>query len=559
MRRLLLPIVLLNVLLIGALPLSAAPTSRYLVATRHGARAASLRALHSMSESGDFAEERAVRSFEVIDAFAADLTDAEAAALRRAPDVRYVSRVVERHIDAPSVVRKRSDSSPYLKSQTVPYGLDMIHARDLWPLTKGAGSVNVGIIDTGIDYRHVDLAARYAGGYNVLKQNDDPFDDNRHGTHVAGIIGAVDNNIGVVGVAPEVKLWSVKVLDNNGKGSDETVVAALDWLIAKKRAVGGNWILSLSLGSRDPSDVEEEALTRATAEGMLVIAAAGNDYSTALEYPGAYSTVLSVGAVDAAGVRAIFSNSGPTLGVVAPGVDVLSTVPTDSTSAASLVTAGGKAYAAYQVIGSPLADLTGEIVACGLGRLGDFPANIAGKIALIGRGEITFSEKVRNARNLGAIGAVIYNSEEVPSSGWTLIRPDCTAQGCGPFADDVNFDWPLTIAVGHNDGTALLASGGSVTIGAWRDEFAMMTGTSMATPHVTGVAALLWSLAPNATAAQLREALTATAHDLGAPGYDPSYGFGLIDALAAAKHIAPAAFGLPVPPPAPPRRRDAPH
>src|SRR6266700_566407 len=108
MKRLLLPILLL----IAAAPLFAATTSRYLVATRHGARAASLR--------GDFAE-RDVRSFQVIDGFAADLTDEEAAALRRSPDVRYVSRVVERHLDddlaAGAPLKQQPDASPYLKTQ----------------------------------------------------------------------------------------------------------------------------------------------------------------------------------------------------------------------------------------------------------------------------------------------------------------------------------------------------------------------------------------------------------------------------------------------------------
>src|SRR5260370_39081726 len=114
-------------LLIGALPLAAATTSRYLVATRHGARAEALRALRTVNESGDIAG-REVRSFQVIDGFAADLTDEAAAALRRSPDVRYLSRVVERHINDSSPMPMKPDGSPYVKAQTIPYGIDMIHA-----------------------------------------------------------------------------------------------------------------------------------------------------------------------------------------------------------------------------------------------------------------------------------------------------------------------------------------------------------------------------------------------------------------------------------------------
>ena len=549
---------LLILLLIAAVPLSAATTSRYIVATRHGVRASALRSIRGNSESSDFGD-RAVRSFAVIDAFAADLTDSEVVALKQSSDVRYVSRTVERHIDdAP--LQQKSNESPYLLHQTVPYGIDLVHARDVWTVTKGRGNVNVATIDTGIDYQHLDLGPHYAGGYNVLKKTNDPMDDNKHGTHVAGIIGALDNTFGVVGVAPEAKIWAVKVLDASGKGSDETIVAGVDWLIAKKREIGGNWILSLSLGSREPSDIEGEAFRQAADEGMLIVAAAGNDSSSTLSFPAAYPTVFSVGAVDSKSVRPAFSNGGTTLGVVAPGVDVLSTVPTGSAPAATLVTDGGTSYTALQVTGSALRDITAPFIGCGLGQPADFPPGIQGRIAVMQRGTITFSEKVRNAKAAGAIAAVIYNNVDGDTRGWTLIRPDCSPTACTPYAPDVTFDWPATVSIDTADGEALLKSNArTLTLSTWADDYGVLSGTSMATPHVTGVAALLWTLAPSATASQIHDAITSTAHDLGQPGYDPLYGFGLVDALAAAKQIAPAAFGLPLPPPAPGRRRDVPH
>src|SRR5205807_2632085 len=96
-----------------------------------------------------------------------------------------------------------------------------------WPVTHGEG-INVVIIDTGIDYTHPDLSAVYAGGLNTFGNTDDPKDDNGHGTHVAGTIAAADNAVGVVGVAPHVKLWSVKVLniaDFSNQGQELAVVA----------------------------------------------------------------------------------------------------------------------------------------------------------------------------------------------------------------------------------------------------------------------------------------------------------------------------------------------
>jgi subtilisin family serine protease len=503
-----------------------------------------------------------VRNFDSVDAFAADLTDAEAAQLRRAPGVRSVQRVVPRQLtdnaSAPPFVAA-PDDGPLDSEQSVPWGIALVNAQQVWKLTKGRGTVNVAIFDTGIDARHPDLGANVAGGYNVFTQDANSFDDNGHGTHVAGTIAALDNARGVVGVAPEARLWAVKVLDKDGNGTDETIVAGVDKLLEWKHALGGQWIVSLSLGATDPSDAERAAFQRLADEGVLAVAAAGNRGLPALDYPAAYADVLSVAAIGSDQLLAGFSSYGAGLGVVAPGVRVLSTAPV-GTAVISAARPDGQGWlTGLPFVGSSHAGLHASFVACALGKPGEFPAEVRGKIALMQRGDITFAEKVRNAVDAGAVGAIIYNYDDNdPRPDWTLIRNDCSdvVTGCVPWPDDVNYPWPPAISLSRADGLKLVAqSGGAITIGTWTTDYRTLNGTSMATPHVSGIAALLWALAPSARMNEIRHAITATAHDLGPSGYDTQYGFGLVDADAAAKLLAPGGAVVspsPAPPPPPP-------
>ena len=534
---------------------AAAERSRYIVATRTAPRVARM----PLVDDVIVARERGVRTFESIDAFAADLTDAEAAQLRLAPGVRWVRPVVARQIaDAAPSFAAAPSVAPLEESQSLPWGIDLVNAPPLWSITRGLGKVNVAIFDTGVDATHPDVGPNVVGGYNVLTQRNELLDDNGHGTHVAGTIAALDNGIGVVGVAPEARLWAVKVLDKAGNGTDENVVAGIDKVLSWKHDLGGQWIISLSIGAIDPSDAEREAFHRLADNDVLAVAAAGNRGLPGLEYPAGYPDVLAVGAIDSDKSLASFSSYGPGISVVAPGVKVLSTAPRGS-----VVTAGARIdgqqtwYTGFAFIGSPRNELHGSYAACGLGHEGEFPPEVRGKIALISRGEIPFAEKVRNAVDAGAIGAVIYtyDDSDIALQG-TLYRNDCSdpAKGCVPWADDVAFPWPPTVGVSRSAGLALLAqNGGAVTIGTWVTDYKSLSGTSMATPHVTGIAALLWTLRPAAPAIEIRAAITGSAHDLGPSGYDIQYGFGLVDAYAAAKLLAPDL--QPPPQPQPPRRR----
>src|SRR5438270_45625 len=431
--------------LLVAPSLFAADTHRYIVATTHAPHAMKLHVLSAGEVSA-----RNVRTFDAIDGFAADLTDAEAEEMRKSAGVRYVSRTIEIHAadNATRRLAPHADGSPLAAKQTVPPNIDLLHARDVWPLTRG-GNVNIVIVDTGVDFKHPDLAANIAGGYNTFTRSTDFNDDNLHGTHVAGIIGALDNNLGVVGVAPAAHIYAVKVLDAGGNGTDENLVAAADWILAWKHANGGNWIMSMSLGSHETTPAVIEAFQRLNAEGVLCIAAAGNEggfYD--MLYPAALPDVVSVGAIDNNKVKADFSNIGPTLNVVAPGVSILSTLPTGSQRRAATSLADGSALPAAMITGTALGDVTGQWVYCAYGALGDFPLETLGRIAVISRGmAITFSEKVRNARAAGAIGAVIINNALGSISTWTLITSICDGLQCHDNPADLAYDWPVVVTM----------------------------------------------------------------------------------------------------------------
>jgi subtilisin family serine protease len=191
---------------------------------------------------------------------------------------------------------------------------------------KGA-RIKIAIIDTGIDYSHPDLDGNYIGGYDFVNSDDDPMDDDGHGTHVAGIIAAEDNNIGVVGVAPEAKLYALKVLDDTGSGYMSDVVLAIQWATDPNddgSASDRLDIINMSLGGQKNIFLEW-ACNLAYLDGLLLVAAAGNGGSVI--YPAAYDSVISVSATDRDDALASFSSTGKQVELAAPGVNINSTLP----------------------------------------------------------------------------------------------------------------------------------------------------------------------------------------------------------------------------------------
>src|SRR5579883_3328464 len=203
----------------------------------------------------------------------------------------------------------------------IPWGIRRVHAPAAWDYTEGAG-VKVAVIDTGIDTGHPDLAGKVDGGYNAITGSeapDDYVDDNGHGTHVSGIIAALRNGKGVVGVAPKARLYAVKVLDADGSGNLSDVIKGIIWC-----ANNGIEVANMSLGAPQGSDTMEQALRYAKARGVVVVAAAGNS-GGAVSYPGAYPETIAVSASDWQDQLAPFSSRGPEVKFVAPGVAIVST------------------------------------------------------------------------------------------------------------------------------------------------------------------------------------------------------------------------------------------
>lgn len=234
-----------------------------------------------------------------------------------------------------------------------------IDAPQAWALQTGSSAVKVAVIDTGVDYNHVDLAANawtnpgeIAGnsidddgngyvddvhGYDFINHDGDPMDDHSHGTHCSGTIGGVGNNgIGVAGVCWNVKIIGVKFLSSGGSGAISDAVLCTDYA----RIVGAN-VMSNSWGGGGFSQLMLEAIQRADQAGILFVAAAGNNSSnndSVLFYPASYNAsvgnMLAVGASTHNDTRASFSNFGATtVDIFAPGENIVSTVPTSITPA----------------------------------------------------------------------------------------------------------------------------------------------------------------------------------------------------------------------------------
>lgn len=230
------------------------------------------------------------------------------------------------------------------------YGMQKISAPNAWDITTGSSNVTVAVIDTGIEYTHVDLVDNIAKnlgetpgngvdddrngyiddyyGYDFINSDSNPLDDHFHGTHCAGTIGAKgDNGKGVAGVSWNVKLLPVKVLDRYGSGSIASVAAGMNYAAAR-----GVKIMSMSLGTSSYSQTLEDAIISAKQKGVLIVAAAGNSSSNADYYPlypaaSSQDNVLSVAASNSSDGLAYFSNYGPTsVDLAAPGENIISTI-----------------------------------------------------------------------------------------------------------------------------------------------------------------------------------------------------------------------------------------
>ncbi len=414
----------------------------------------------------------------------------------------------------PNIEYIEADPKRELYGQTTPYGISMVQATDP-AFTSAGGNVKVCIIDSGLYTGHEDFQGIGVTGEAGTAWNQDGCG---HGTHVAGTITAADNTAGVVGVAPNsVSLHIVRVFGDDCSWSYASdLVAALD----ECQAAGAK-VVSMSLGGTFKSTTENAAFASAYNAGVLSIAAAGNDGNTRMSYPASYDSVVSVAAIDSAKALASFSQRNSQVEVSAPGVSVLSSVPWTTPT----LSVGGSSYMGAVIDGAATIAANGALVD---GGLCDSIGSWSGKIVLCQRGTITFADKVNNVQAGGGVGAVIYNN--------------VSGAFAGTLGTGVTSAIPA-ISMTQEDGQALVAGslGQSATLNAVITKpgsgYEAWDGTSMATPHVSGVAALIWSYNPSWTNAQIRDALTATAEDLGAAGRDDSFGYGLVQAKAALDYL----------------------
>lgn len=209
----------------------------------------------------------------------------------------------------------------------IPPGVELMAAENIWPTTRGQGTI-VAVLDTGIDYRHPDLAGNVIGGRSFIPDEPDYLDLNGHGTHVAGIIAA---NGKILGMAPYSKLLAVKVLNQNGFGSFISIKQGLAWV---RNWVGENGervnAVNMSLGSSVPNNAMHQEIINLVNSGITVICAAGNSGdgnpdTPEKDYPAYYPETIAVGAIDLQTGIANFSNSNDRIDVVAPGVSTYST------------------------------------------------------------------------------------------------------------------------------------------------------------------------------------------------------------------------------------------
>ncbi|MBU7037848.1 MAG: S8 family peptidase [Theionarchaea archaeon] len=329
------------------------------------------------------------RTFHIIPAVVAIMPEEAVKALSKNPRVKYIQPDIIQYV---TPMQMSVSAEPL--AQVLPWGVDRIDAELAWSTSTGAG-VKVAIVDTGIDMDHPDLVANIKGGFNAIAvkgkyRDPDNFDDDHgHGSHCAGIVAAVDNSIGVVGVAPEAWLYGVKVLSNSGSGTTTDCIEGIQWCVDN-----GMDVISMSWGSTTYDQALNDTCQAAWDAGCVLVSSAGNNgVETPDGYPSAYPSVMAISATDSSDNIASWSNYGAEIELAAPGVSI---------------------YSTYE-------------------------------------------------------------------------------------------------------------DGGYTT----------MSGTSMACPHVSGVAALILGAHPTYSNQQVRQTLWNTAEDLGTPGWDIYYGYGLVDAQAA--------------------------
>jgi len=423
----------------------------------------------------------------------------------------------------PNIAIIESDSRVFPMADEVPYGITMVQAN---LVSDGlAGNRTICVIDSGYYIGHSDLQTE-----NVTASPDsgsgDPFiDPCGHGTHVTGTIAALANGSGVLGVLPSgnINLHIVKTFGNNNWGGGSCAYSYSSSILAAGYACAdaGADVINMSLGGGSFSSAVAAGWQEIYDSGVLPVASAGNSGNTSLSYPASYDAVISVAAIDENMNLASFSQRNSQVELAAPGVGVLSTVPFANAN----VTVD-RDYLVEAMSRSASTTASGNLVD---GGLCTSAGNWSGRVVLCQRGQVSFSDKVNAVQAGGGVAAIVYNNE----SGGFAGTLDCGGRPNRPCSSIP------AVSMTQADGQSLVANeiGSSATVSTVRTVpatgYAFYNGTSMSAPHVSAVAALVWSYAPELTASEIRAALAASAMDLGTPGRNNEFGYGLVQAKAA--------------------------
>lgn len=429
----------------------------------------------------------------------------------------------------------------FIPNASTPWGITAVKAVEAWPLSHQGEGARVLVLDTGIDRDHPSLKANLEKGKSFVDPYGlayDYFDDVGHGSHVSGTIVGVSDSSGFTGVAPKAKLLMGKVCTPDGC-SNLSVAQGIEWGIQEKVDV-----VSMSLGGAQATPTERRAVSKAAAAGITIVAASGNDGIPQVSYPAALPTVIAVGAVNADLLKANFSQWGPELAVVAPGVDVVSSVPQGSGRTpvvqVQLGTSPAQILPSSFIEGSKtiLEPLNKEMIDVGFGRPEDFAkVAAAGKIALVKRGENKFMEKIKASLDAKVAGLVVYNN--VPGLIHGTISQDGTEIEIPVFVIELTQGELLkaSLAAGNIAQTSLVVQ---------KSDYSSFDGTSMATPHVAGVVALIKATNKKLTPAQVKALLQSTAKGL-TPNTNNELGAGIVQAdVAVEKATHPDVLSLPL-------------
>lgn len=454
----------------------------------------------------------------------------EIANLKNNPDVQLVEKDVIRPL--PRLISKqfaasRSSRHANLVDNTIPgpqtpWGIIAVKAPQAWGKSNQGQGARVLILDTGIDKEHVSLKNNFEQGkdFTGRSKGEDFTDLVGHGSHVAGTIAGVMDSAGFTGVAPKAKVLAGRVCSPIGC-STSAIVKGVNWGMSEKVDV-----ISMSLGGGFMTPAEQDALKKADSVGVSIVAASGNDGTEKVSYPAALSTAVAVGAVDANLKKADFSQYGPELAIVAPGVDVVSTVPRGTgRGAETSINDGNGPVVVHSTSFSGAREVlnpeTNILVPVGFGKPEDYVGkDVKGKFVLASRGEIYFTDKLKNAAAAGVAGLIVYNNAPGLISG--ALSADGSVSPVAVFM--------IEQEVGKNI-LAKIAAGQEVkaTVHTLITDYMAFQGTSMATPHVSGVVALMKAVNHNLTPSQVKSILVKTATPLG-PNDKNQYGAGMVNA-----------------------------